>query len=177
MVCKLAQLNLLEKNSINNLYTTEKSIWEISLKKYWSVQRGVKISQSCLTLCNPIDLYSPWNSPGQNTGVGGLSFFQGVFETRDWTQISSIAGGFFTSWATREAQNTGVGSPSLLQWNFPIQESNQGFLHCRQSLYQLSYEGSPLYKVFPCVLGFVVSSILHLRSQSTTDPEHACLHA
>ena len=24
-------------------------------------------------------LYSPWNSPGQNTGVGSLSFLQGIF--------------------------------------------------------------------------------------------------
>ena len=27
---------------------------------------------------------------------------------------------------------------------FPSQESNPGPLHCRQTLYQLSYEGSPL---------------------------------
>ena len=41
-------------------------------------------------------------------------------------------------------QNTGVGSLSLLQQTFPTQESNRGFLHCRQILYQLSYQGSPL---------------------------------
>ena len=35
--------------------------------------------------------------------------------------------------------NTGVGSVSLLQGIFLIQESNQGLLHCRQILYQLSY--------------------------------------
>ena len=34
-------------------------------------------------------------------------------------------------------------SLSLLQWIFPTQESNPGLLHCRQILYQLSYEGSP----------------------------------
>ena len=39
--------------------------------------------------------------------------------------------------------NTGVGSLSLLQGIFPTQESNQGLLHCRQILYQLSYQGSP----------------------------------
>ena len=38
---------------------------------------------------------------------------------------------------------TGVGCPALLQWIFPTQESNQGLLHCRQILYQLSYQGSP----------------------------------
>ena len=38
-------------------------------------------------------------------------------------------------------KNTGVGSLSLLQGIFPTQESNQGLLHCRQILYQLSYQG------------------------------------
>ena len=32
--------------------------------------------------CNPVDLYSPWNSPGQNTGVGSLSLLQGIFPTQ-----------------------------------------------------------------------------------------------
>ena len=30
----------------------------------------------------PQGLYSPWNSPGQNTGVGSLSFHQGIFPTQ-----------------------------------------------------------------------------------------------
>ena len=33
----------------------------------------------------PRGLYDPWNSPGQNTGVGSLSLFQGIF----WTQGSN----------------------------------------------------------------------------------------
>ena len=40
-----------------------------------------------------------------------------------------------------EHKNSGVGSLSLLQGIFLIQESNQGLLHCRQILYQLSYQG------------------------------------
>ena len=64
-------------------------------------------------------------------------------QPRDWTQVSHIAGRFFTIWATREAQNIGVGSLSLLQDIFPTKESNQGLLHCRQNLYQLSYQGRP----------------------------------
>ena len=47
----------------------------------------------------PNGLYSPWNSPDQNTGVGSL-----LSQHKDQTQISCIAGRFFTSWATREAQ-------------------------------------------------------------------------
>ena len=38
-------------------------------------------------------------------------------------------------------KKTGVGSLSLLQWISPNQESNQGLLHCRHILYQLSYQG------------------------------------
>ena len=40
-------------------------------------------------------------------------------------------------------KDTGVGSLSLLQQIFPTQESNQGLLHCRRILYELSYQGSP----------------------------------
>ena len=39
--------------------------------------------------------------------------------------------------------NTGVGCLSLLQGRFPTQEWNQGFLHCRCVLYQVSYQRSP----------------------------------
>ena len=40
-------------------------------------------------------------------------------------------------------KNTGVCCQFLLQGIFLTQESNPGLLHCRQTLYQLSYEGSP----------------------------------
>ena len=43
--------------------------------------------------------------------------------------------------------NTGVGSVSLLQRIFPTQKSNLGLSHCMQTLYQLSYQGSPLSAV------------------------------
>ena len=36
-----------------------------------------------------------------------------------------------------------MGSLFLLQQIFLTQESNLGALHCRQVLYQLSYQGSP----------------------------------
>ena len=40
----------------------------------------VKVTQLCLTLCDPMDC--PWNSPGQKTGVGSLSLLQGIFPTQ-----------------------------------------------------------------------------------------------
>ena len=39
----------------------------------------MKITHSCPTVCDPMDYYNPWNSPGYNTGVGSLSLLQGIF--------------------------------------------------------------------------------------------------
>ena len=110
-----------------------------NIMKYES--ESLSVMSDCL---QPLGLYSPWNSPGQNTGVGSLSFLQGIFPTqgsnphlphcrwwilsqlshkgspgilewvvypfvsrssrrRNQTQVSCIAGGFFTNWAMREA--------------------------------------------------------------------------
>ena len=43
-------------------------------------------------------------------------------------------------------KNTAAGSLSLLQRIFLAQELNLGLLHCRQTLYQLSYQGSPSWR-------------------------------
>ena len=59
------------------------------------------------TSLQPLGLYSPWNSLGQNTRMCSLSLLQGIF---------------------------------------PTQGSNSGLPHCRQILYQLSYQRSPLNK-------------------------------
>ena len=61
-------------------------------------------SPSRAWLFRPHELYSPWNSPSQNTGVGSCSLIQWIFAIRDQAQVSHIAGGFFTSWARREVQ-------------------------------------------------------------------------
>ena len=37
----------------------------------------MKVAQSCPTLFSSMDC-SPWNSPGQDTGVGSLSLLQGI---------------------------------------------------------------------------------------------------
>ena len=63
----------------------------------WSESRSV-VSYSLL----PHGLYSPWNSPGQNTGA--FPFFRGSSQPRNQTQVSCIADGFFTSWGTRKDQ-------------------------------------------------------------------------
>ena len=86
-----------------------------SRQEYWS---GVPLPspESLSVVSNslpPQGLYSPWNSPGQNTGVGSFSLLRGIF---------------------------------------PTQRSSCGLLHCRQILYQLSYQGSPIH-------GYVYMSI------------------
>ena len=45
----------------------------------------LKWSESCSVVSDslqPCGLYSPWNSPGQNAGVGSLSLLQGIFSTQ-----------------------------------------------------------------------------------------------
>ena len=46
---------------------------------------------------------SPWNSPGQNTGVGSRSVLQGVFPTLGLNPGLLHCRSFRTAWAAREA--------------------------------------------------------------------------
>ena len=74
----------------------------------------VKVDQSCLTLLFATPCSVACQAPlsmefsSQNTGVGSCSLLQGIFPTqgssqpRDRTQVSHIAGRFFTIRATRE---------------------------------------------------------------------------
>ena len=73
------------------------------------------VSQSCPTLCDAMDCSPPGFSvhgdfSGKNTRMGCHAFFQGIFQeilpTQGLNPVSHIAGGFFTSWATREAHIT-----------------------------------------------------------------------
>ena len=91
----------------------------------------------------PWTIYSPWNSPDQNTGVVvAFPFSRGSSQPMCQTQVSHTAGGFLTSWATGKSKNTGVGSLLLLQRIFLTQESNQCLQHCRLILHQLSYQAT-----------------------------------
>ena len=54
----------------------------ISVVSYWFY---ITESESHSVMCDSLwlhGLYSPWNSPGQNTGVGTLSLLQGIFPTQ-----------------------------------------------------------------------------------------------
>ena len=70
------------------------------------------VAQSCLTLCNPRDCSSPGSSvhgdsPGKNTGAGCMLSSRGSSQPRDRIQVSHIAGGFFTIWATKHTIQIG----------------------------------------------------------------------
>ena len=59
--------------------------------------------QSCLTLCNPMDYIVHRILQARILEWVAFLFSRRFSQHRDWTQASHIAGGFFTSWATREA--------------------------------------------------------------------------
>ena len=68
----------------------------------------MKITQLCLTLCDPPDGSLPGSSvhgilQARILAWVAVPFSRGSSQLRDWTQVSRIAGGFFTIWATREA--------------------------------------------------------------------------
>ena len=63
----------------------------------------VKVVQSCLTLCNPTDYTVHRILQARILEWVAFPFSRGSSQLRDWTQVSHIAGGCFTSWATRAA--------------------------------------------------------------------------
>ena len=61
---------------------------EYHKREFWVLQKCNDVTQyGCESLSvvpnslRPHGLYSPWNSPGQNTGVGSLSLLQRIFST------------------------------------------------------------------------------------------------
>ena len=69
----------------------------------------MSVAQSCptLTLPHPRTMYPtsflcPWDSPGKNTGVGGLSLLQGLFPTQASNLGLPHCSRHSTIWGTRE---------------------------------------------------------------------------
>ena len=67
-------------------------------------------SLSCVTLCDPMD--SPWNSTGQNTGVGSRFLLQGIFRTQ-----GSNLGLPHCRWILYQLSHQGSPWPQVLQTN------------------------------------------------------------
>ena len=70
----------------------------------------MKVTQSCPTLCDPTDYTVLGILQASILEWAAFPFSRGSSWPRNWTRVSRIAGGFFTSWATREAQNVQQGS-------------------------------------------------------------------
>ena len=69
-------------------------------------------SESCSVVSDSLrshGLYSPWNSPGQSTGVGSLSHLQGIFPTQ-----GSNPGLLHYRWILYQLSHKG--SPRILKW-------------------------------------------------------------
>ena len=64
----------------------------------------------------PDGLYSPWNSPGLNTGAGSLSILQGIFPTQGLNP--GLPHCRWILYQQGKPKNTGMGCLSLLQWIF-----------------------------------------------------------
>ena len=105
----------------------------------------VKVTQSCPTLRDPMDCSLP--AP-PSMGFSRQEYWSGLpfpspGDLPD-TGIEPWSPAFqadaLTSEPPGKPKNTGVGSLYHLQGIFQTQESNQGLLHCRQILYQLSYK-------------------------------------
>ena len=68
----------------------------------------VKVTQLCLSLCNPMDCsllsssVHEIHSPGKNTGVGCHSLLQGIFPMQGLNPGLPHCIGFFIVWATKE---------------------------------------------------------------------------
>ena len=86
----------------------------------------------------PHGLYSLWNSPGQNTGVGSLSLLQGIFPTQGSNPGLPHCRLLY--------QLSHKRSPRIVEWiAYPFSSTSsqpRNLLHCRQILYQLSYQFS-----------------------------------
>ena len=126
------------------------------------------IAQLCLTLCDPVDCSLLGSSVHGILQTGILEWVSmpspgdlpnpGIKPRSPALQADSLS-----SEPPGKPTNTGMGSLSLFQGIFLIQESNWGLLHCRQIFYQLSYQGSPAVLSAGCpqsLVGCIVQSTL-----------------
>ena len=113
-----------------------------------SVHRESK-SESCSVVSNslwPCGPYSPWNSPGQDTGVDGLSLLQGIFPTQGLNPGFPHCRWILSSWATREAQEYWSAQPFPSSADLPNPGIKLGSPALQVAFYQPSYQGSPVLR-------------------------------
>ena len=85
----------------------------------------VKVAQSCLTLCDPMDYVV--HGILQARILECVTFLQGIFPTQGPNSgLRHCRRNSLPVEPQEKPKNTGAGSLSLLQQIFPTQESNQG---------------------------------------------------
>ena len=108
-IFKIFQTKLFKQNRIIRFRFETVSQGD-ELKCSWKKEK-VKVVQSCPTLCDPRDYTVHGILQARILERVAFPFSRGYSQTRDQTQVSLIAGRFFTSWATREAQEYWNGEP------------------------------------------------------------------
>ena len=102
----------------------------------------VKVAQSCPTLCDPLDYTVHGILQARILEWVAVPFSRRSSQPRDRTQVSRMAGRFFTNWITREAQEYWSGWPIPSPGIFPTRESNQDLLHHRRILTSWATRGA-----------------------------------
>ena len=110
----------------------------------WHHWLSEHMSESCSrpTLCNPTGYTVHGILQARILERVVFSFSRGSSQLRDWTQAPALRADSLPAEPPGKSKNTGVGSLSLLQRIFLIQESIWGLPHCGWILYQLSYQGT-----------------------------------
>ena len=118
---------------------TKKMVIDHLQPSLYFIQRKVKVevAQPCLTLRDPMNYTIHGILQARILERVDFSFSRGSSQPRDWTQVSHIADGFFSSWVTREAQEYWSGYPTPPAY-LPDPGIELDLLHCRWILYQLS---------------------------------------
>ena len=103
----------------------------------------VKGAQPCPSLCDPMGCTVHGVLQARTLERVAFPFSRGSSQPREQPRSPSLQVDSLPAEPQGKPKNTGVDSLSLLQQIFLTQESNQGLLHCRWILYQLSYQGNP----------------------------------
>ena len=100
----------------------------------------MKLAQSCPTHCDPTDYTVHGTLQTRILEWVAFPFFRGSSQSRIGPRSPTLQADSLPVESQEESKNDGVDSLALLHGLFLIQELNQGLLHCRQILYQLSYQ-------------------------------------
>ena len=149
------------------------AVYNISLKSsgFNKIPQNAVINQLCneseseshVRLRDPRELYSPWNSPGQNTGVGSLFLLQSIFPTQVLNPV-------LLHWRGILYQSSHKGRPKILEWvAYPFSSGlpHPGIKMVSPALQEDSLpteqSGKPTYKVIQSIIISYLLCLLNLN--------------